>query len=292
MLSNLDVVISFATIMLGVSMLVMVGTQTISALFNIRGAQLKTGLEQLFAQAGLDGSKGKEVADAVVLHPLLSDGVLWKRAAPAIQQRELVQVLGLLKAKQFADIKDKLDSAAKTVEEWFDAAMDRVSHRFAGVMRGATIVLSFAIAFALHLDAVDLLSRLSSSAELRQSLVVSAKAVQERAQASLSAAAPNTASPSGADTSTPTALATFTGLLKQAKGIQDDLKTSQFQLVPAPYPGCNFDGHIWGIIASAVLLSLGAPFWFNVLSSASSMRPLLAQKVDDAETKQAAARTT
>jgi hypothetical protein len=99
MLSNLDVVISFATIMLDVSMLVMAGTQTISALFNIRGAQLKAGLEQLFFQAGLDGSKGRDVANAVVLHPLLSDGVLWKRAAPAIQQRELVQVLGLLKQR-------------------------------------------------------------------------------------------------------------------------------------------------------------------------------------------------
>lgn len=289
MLSNLDVVISFATIMLGVSMLVMVGTQTISALFNIRGAQLKTGLEQLFSQAGLDGSKGKEVASAVVLHPLLSDGVLWPRAAPAIQQRELVQVLGLLKEKkELAATETELDSATKTAEEWFDAAMDRVSHRFAGVMRGATIVLSFAIAFALHLDAVDLLSRLSSSAELRQSLVVSAKSVQERAEASLSTAPPNaidTTTPT-----TPTTLATFTGLLKQAKGIQDDLNKSQFQLVPVPYPGCNFDGHIWGIIASAVLLSLGAPFWFNVLSSASSMRPLLAQKVDDAERKQAAAK--
>ena len=85
-------------------------------------------------------------------------------------------------------------------------------------MRGATIVLSFALAFALHLDAVDLLSRLSSSAELRQSLVVSAKSVQERAEASLSTAPPN-----AIDTSTPTTLATFTALLKQAKGIQDDL---------------------------------------------------------------------
>jgi hypothetical protein len=166
--------------------------------------------------------------------------------------------------------------------------MARVSHRFAGLMRGATIVLSFAIAFALHLDAVDLLSRLSSSAELRQSLVVSAKSVQERAEASLSTPPHKTTSPDATDTSTRTTLATFTGLLKQAKDIQGDLNKSQFQLVPVPYPGCNFDGHIWGIIASAVLLSLGAPFWFNVLSSASSMRPLLAQKVDDAETKQAA----
>jgi hypothetical protein len=36
-----------------------------------------------------------------------------------------------------------------------------------------------------------------------------------------------------------------------------------------------------GVIASAVFLSLGAPFWFSMLKTLGSLRPLLANKVDE-----------
>ncbi|HTA92222.1 MAG TPA: hypothetical protein VK745_21735 [Polyangiaceae bacterium] len=288
MLNNLDVVISFATIMLGVSMLVMVGTQTISAVLNLRGTQLRAGLREMFIQgSNFTPEESAKVADEVLLHPLLSDGVVGKRLAPAIQKSELTRVLKLLKAKGAFDkiekIEEKLSATEAFVEDWFSAAMDRVAHRFAGMMRGATIVLSFGLAFALHLDTLDLLSQLSSSAALRESLLVSAKAIQERATTTLS-----TPPTPGTDANSST-FATFTGLIGQAKGIQTELGSAQFQLIPSPYPGLNFDKHIWGIIASAVLLSLGAPFWFNLLSSASSLRPVLAQKVDAAESNQPSA---
>jgi len=56
------------------------------------------------------------------------------------------------------------------------------------------------------------------------------------------------------------------------------------QLVPSPYPQPfyrDWDPRcrtFWGIVASAVLLSLGAPFWFHVLKDLSSLRPVLAKK--------------
>jgi hypothetical protein len=56
------------------------------------------------------------------------------------------------------------------------------------------------------------------------------------------------------------------------------------QLVPQPYPNPFYKNWqptnrvFWGILASAALLSLGAPFWFNVLKNLSNLRPLLAKK--------------
>ncbi len=56
------------------------------------------------------------------------------------------------------------------------------------------------------------------------------------------------------------------------------------QLLPQPYPVPFYKNWslrnrvFWGIIASAALLSLGAPFWFNVLKNLSNLRPLLAKK--------------
>jgi len=56
------------------------------------------------------------------------------------------------------------------------------------------------------------------------------------------------------------------------------------QLLPASYPDPIYRDWspkhrtLWGIVVSAVLLSLGAPFWFNVLKNLSNLRPLLAKK--------------
>jgi hypothetical protein len=61
-----------------------------------------------------------------------------------------------------------------------------------------------------------------------------------------------------------------------------------FQFVPDPYPWPPYRDWspnsrvFWGILASAVLLSLGAPFWFNVLKTLSNLRPTLANKQGEA----------
>jgi hypothetical protein len=72
--------------------------------------------------------------------------------------------------------------------------------------------------------------------------------------------------------------------------LNDKLK---FQLIPDPYPTPFYNYwtpswlHLWGILASAALLSLGAPFWFNVLKKLSNLRPVLARKeTESAEKKE------
>jgi hypothetical protein len=64
--------------------------------------------------------------------------------------------------------------------------------------------------------------------------------------------------------------------------LNDKLK---FQIVPDPYPDISSFWkpswlHFWGTAASAALLSLGAPFWFNILKTFSNLRPILANKED------------
>ncbi len=65
------------------------------------------------------------------------------------------------------------------------------------------------------------------------------------------------------------------------------------QLVPSPYPRPFYrdwdpcQRPFWGIVASAVLLSLGAPFWFHVLKDLSNLRPVLARKTQQNTTAQA-----
>jgi hypothetical protein len=151
--------------------------------------------------------------------------------------------------------------------------MDRVSHKFAGSMRVITIAFSFVMAFALHLDTLDLLGRLSADPVARQSLLGASQNLQTRAEGLLIPATPAL----GAPAATPEAIRK---LVDDAKSIAAEFDDTPFKLIPEPYPGLDFGNHLWGILVSAVLLSLGAPFWFNVLRVSSTLRPVLATKVE------------
>ena len=57
-------------------------------------------------------------------------------------------------------------------------------------------------------------------------------------------------------------------------------------LIPSPYPLISKGEWSWpkrrllGILVSAALLSLGAPFWYNALKSLTNLRPTLANAVE------------
>jgi hypothetical protein len=53
---------------------------------------------------------------------------------------------------------------------------------------------------------------------------------------------------------------------------------TSLQLVAWPWPPFTWKGLV-GMVMSALFLSLGAPFWFNMLKQLSTLRPLLARKV-------------
>jgi hypothetical protein len=74
-------------------------------------------------------------------------------------------------------------------------------------------------------------------------------------------------------------------LLKAADNLRAIWKENlAFELIPEPYPTPWYNfwtpswSHLWGTLASAALLSLGAPFWFNALKTLSNLRPVLANK--------------
>jgi hypothetical protein len=73
---------------------------------------------------------------------------------------------------------------------------------------------------------------------------------------------------------------------KQFSEVKLDLDHTGFALFPLNGKGrwgdswCDgFWKHLWGMIFSAALLSLGAPFWFNVLKSLSSLRSKVAENI-------------
>ncbi len=77
---------------------------------------------------------------------------------------------------------------------------------------------------------------------------------------------------------------TWLGELRNSTtSVNEQLQQASFQLIPTPYP--PFGGyvtdprHLAGTLVTVLLLSLGAPFWFNLLRQMANLRPAIAEKV-------------
>ena len=174
-----------------------------------------------------------------------------------------------------AQLAASTEQLAGTINQWFDNVMDLVAQRFTMHTRVWTVVFSVLIAFGLNLDAFRLLTQLSSDSELRARLVASSDALTQKAGEMLFAPTNTAATGDAAMRQLTNAVSNFNSIL-----------TNKFNLwlMPDPYPTPFYSGwfqswpHFWGIVASAALLSLGAPFWYNMLKDLSNLRPVLAQK--------------
>jgi len=122
-LEYLDTVIAFAVVMLGVSLLITILTQMVSALFGLRGTNLLWGLKTLFQSVD---PRIATHAEAVLRDPLISDSAFskfkglpvigwllkrWKLAS-ALRPEELVRAL----SKVSADLKTKDPGTANLID--------------------------------------------------------------------------------------------------------------------------------------------------------------------------------
>jgi len=174
-----------------------------------------------------------------------------------------------------ADMMEDAETLSRGIRQWFDPVMDRVSQRFALHTRAWTVAFAFVLAFGLHLDSLAILNQLSSSPDVRTRLLASADTLANRS-AALSTGSVDV--PAGDE-------------VKAVQSAASSLRTlldDQFKLhlIPDPYPQPFYAYwkpswlHLAGILSSALLLSLGAPFWFNMLKTLTNLRPVVARRVE------------
>jgi hypothetical protein len=145
---------------------------------------------------------------------------------------------------------------------WFDQTIDRISERFTYHTRFVTFGAGLLLALIVQLDTAALVSRLGSDDVLRASMVAEAQSVS---------ANPN---------SVPALNAT------ELQNIHD-LQTNNLIGVPVSFSDWahrwskdNAPMKLLGILLSSILLSLGAPFWYNALQNLLRLRSLVAVKDD------------
>ncbi|HMF97296.1 MAG TPA: hypothetical protein VKE96_23515 [Vicinamibacterales bacterium] len=308
MFKSLDVLIGLAVIMLALSMAVTMMTQFVTTVLNSRGRHLRKGLADLLGQLdpAVRDQIANEIATAVLTHPLVSNS--FGGLGSVVHRDEFTKLLllltddssslrpeakaALVKALQDNGITDpkatlarirsmtldleaarphvgadarqamailqeaKSDFVAK-VNNWFDQTIDRVSMHFTATTRAITFGAALLVAVALQVDTIDLVNRLGADDTMRNAFVQQA--------ASLG----NTGQETAPDQKVERQYMAFLA----EKG-----------LISIPDPGHWLDHwrgvNALGVLITSLLLSLGAPFWYNALSSLIQLRSGIAAKDD------------
>ena len=201
---------------------------------------------------------------------------------PAIESRvklkDIAAAAKIFAPEQQKAVLDALGSFGATVERattqaydrfqrWFGSAQDRAEQWFQIHARMVTIVAAILVSVFLQLDTVEIYDKLRHEPKLVEALVK---------------AAPGTLQEGAAVQAQPDADArekAFTDLKK-------NIDSTGFELLPNgwfarwPTEKLWWINHLFGLALSAGLLTLGAPFWFNLLKNLMNLRPAVASLVE------------
>jgi hypothetical protein len=196
------------------------------------------------------------------------------------------------------------------LNSWFDQTVDRVSELFTRRIRLVTALVALALALFLQLDSIGLINRLSVDDELRNSLVE--KAVKEQAalgsrvrqgeaalarlaagtgegdpaaNAQENQAEPPTEAPPVVGEDPPEPLVDVRRTIEEVGvvSLPRDFGEWRRAWLETESRGGGFRWpFLLGVLLSAALLSLGAPFWYATLGNLLKMRSLIARK-DEAQ---------
>jgi hypothetical protein len=153
------------------------------------------------------------------------------------------------------------------INSWFDQTMDRTSQRFTASTRALTFAGAFLVAFGLQVDTPSLMNRLAMDDQMRAAFVAQASAV----------AATAGTPPAG----------------QQAAEQRYRAFLAEHGVIRLPShdgyaEGFNSLSALFGMLVTALLLSLGAPFWYSMLGKLLQLRSALAFKDDTARAERQA----
>ena len=315
MLKTVDVLIGVTTVLLLFSMAVTVITQLLTSLGGRRARHLRNGLADLLQQLGIPTRDcAKEIAQNLLKHPVIAEGK-W-RMGTVIHREEFTKLLldfatGTGAKKIGEDSRDTLkqvladggisdpeqtlkniralalqleasnpelsnhlrdglailheassDFVAR-VNSWFDQTIDRVSQRFTTYTHWVTMFVAVVVVVGIQLDIIAVADRLWIDDQFRSTVVSDAT---------------KRFSSQPTDASVKDNSIAYYNLLNTAGLITVPVDHSwAAQLLDAR--------KIPGMLLSILLISLGAPFWYNALKDLLKLRSSLAQN-DDAQRAQ------
>jgi hypothetical protein len=198
------------------------------------------------------------------------------------------------------DARGDFDKMKDNLGVWFDHSMDRVSGWYRRKIQSYILIIAIFISFGLGVDTLALVKFLRADSALRESLVAIAKDEVEKPSAStgsdgvtpIPGAQPNAAQNLKQDVADLEALQTqffnlnipryplyyFKDRVKDWQAGHPQGQAAAGVTQTPPTPGFLvvlwfwFWQHSLGFVITAVALSLGSPFWFDLLNKLVSLR--------------------
>ena len=221
--------------------------------------------------------------------PAVQAGALRDKLRQVLVNNGIGDPAGVLRAVRLQAIENERNEPAQPAHSWwnrallqeaasdwlgkvnhgFDNAMARVSQAFSLKARSITCAVSLLVVFSIQLDSLSLLRRLSVDDKLRDSLVKEAEMITARIEKAEAKDKPEAEKARAARAEIDATLAL--------------MREPRFALVPDKLVWDDPAGarrRLPGVLLSWILLSLGTPFWFNLLKNLLSLRSVLARKDD------------
>jgi len=305
-LRSLDTLIGFVTVLLVLSLPVTLLTQMAANFLQLRSRHLREGVLDVFRQLGWgfvgDGAEilARKVVrskDAITREDLIETLLVLAQKNPELEEKITSLTPGFDPQALLAHVRrtalelsvERPDLAAAVVRSAafarsplaglasevfgvFDSTMDRVSAKFTAQSRKLVAIIGIAVALALPLDTFDLLKRLARSDSAREQAVALAQTFAENR---------SNIDPTPADP-TPRDVRLAVAKLQAAEVIVVPSSRAEWL---ARWQQVNWAG----VAVSALLLTLGGPFWFTVLKDLLRLRSAAAsQESQDRAQRQAA----
>ncbi len=267
MLKSLDIVIGFAAVMLLVSVGVTLLTQAVTGALSWRSRDLLHGVITILNQIDPKATPFciEQIAGAVLRHPLVAraEGKL----GTVIQREELTRIL--------LELASGGEPGGKALDEYARATLKRILE--ANGISNPAAVLDDIHLLGLKLEAL----RPELPAALRHSIAVITEAPSQFA-ARIHACFDETMDRITQRFARHTGIVTGLIAIAVAVGLQLDAFELLHEGVNAhlalPETWSWNPAKVPGIALSAMLLTLGAPFWYNALKDLVGLRPTLARK--------------
>jgi hypothetical protein len=167
------------------------------------------------------------------------------------------------------DVGEERDKLRAGIESWYDATMDRASGWYKRRAQTFLFVIGFVIAFALNADAIQVATTLWHNPAQRAVIVNAA----ESAVSGQNAGGEQGGSDRDQATDTPS-LDKLATRLQDVKALQLPLGWNNRAGDPRDFPdiGGGLLLKVLGQLISGLAISLGAPFWFDVIGRGISLR--------------------
>ena len=267
MLKSLDILIAFSAVMLLVSAAVTLLTQAVAAALGWRSGNLLRGVITILNQVDpkITPFSAEQIANAVLRHPLIARAE--GKAGTVIQREELTRILLELAAGR--------EPGGKSLDEYARATLKR-SLEAGGIADPASVLDNIHL-LGLKLEAL----RPELPAAVRHSIAVITEAPSQFA-GRIHACFDETMDRITQRFGRHTRLAAGAIAISVALGMQLDtfelLRDGVNAHLVVPRNWMWNAANLPGIALSAMLLSLGAPFWYNALKDLIGLRPVLARK--------------